>query len=75
MHACICVLDPINFTQHGGDHHRPQLEGMTAQQREDIMATVMRLNGYATTAAAVNAELANALERAPATFQRGHFNV
>ena len=44
---------------------------MTAQQREDSMhaghmATVMRLNGRATTAAAVNAELANALEHAPA---------
>ena len=55
--AAACVLDPINFTQHGGDHYRPPLEGMTAQQREDIVATVMRLNGRATPATAVNAEL------------------
>ena len=54
--AAACVLDAINFTKRGADHKRLPLDGLTEQQRKDVAATIMRLNGPATTEAAVNAE-------------------
>ena len=55
--AAACALDPINFTKEGDDHYRLPLEGMDEKQRLDIVATVMRLNGPATSKEAVMAEL------------------
>ena len=55
--AAACALDPINFTMQGADHMQLPVDGLTVQQRKDVVASITRLNGPATTKAAVNAEL------------------
>ena len=50
------MLDPINFTKQGADHVPLPLDGLMVQQRNGVVATIMRLNRPATTEAAVRAE-------------------